>query len=362
MTIGYILDDTLDKPDGVQQAMIAIAEAMRAKGHDVHYIVPYTARKDLQNVHSIARLISLKFNGNSIRTPIWTSNKRINQLFSDVTFDILHVQMPYSPIMAARVIQRVPKSVKIVGTFHILPYGRLARIGTRILGFVLHRSKRLISSAYAVSEPAKQFMEESFGLSGGVMANPVDYGFYHGYSVFADSNSQKIVYVGRFDERKGVKQLVRAINLIEHKDSLKVVMCGSGPLLNEIQTYAKEHELLIDFPGFVSEDEKARQLASATIAVFPSTGGESFGIVLTEAMSAGAGITIGGNNPGYASVLGPWPDTLFNPNNIQEFANLLQELLINPEKRYKIGKKQHESVKQYDIKIIVERLLREAYV
>jgi phosphatidylinositol alpha-mannosyltransferase len=103
-------------------------------------------------------------------------------------------------------------------------------------------------------------------------------------------------------------------------------------------------------------------LASADIAVFPSTGGESFGIVLTEAMSAGAGVVLGGNNPGYASVLSDWPEALFDPDNTQEFSDKLELFLRDATLRRKIGVKQQQQVKGYDTNAIASRLLEEVYL
>ena len=205
LTIGYVLDDTLDVADGVQQAVIQIGEEMRSRGHDVHYITTKTQRKDLLNAHDIGKSIAVKFNGNSVRTPIHQSNKSIDALFRNVRFDVLHVQMPFSPFFAAKVIRRAPKDVAIVGTFHILPYSGLAKFGTKVLGKTLHASLKRIQKAYAVSEPAKQFMHDSFSLDGDVLGNPVDYTFYRSYKKGSKAEGEtSIVFVGRFDERKGV--------------------------------------------------------------------------------------------------------------------------------------------------------------
>lgn len=357
MTIGYVLDDTLDRSDGVQQAVLAIGERMSALGHEVHYIVPYTKRTDISNIHSVARTISLRFNGNSIRTPIWSSKKRIKSLFSEVKFEVLHVQMPYSPFMAARVIMSAPRETRIVGTFHILPYGWMSKYGTKLLGISLRRSQRRISKAFAVSPPALKFMKDDFGMSGEVLGNPVDYSFFHSFAENkGDKTKLRIVFVGRFEERKGVRQLIRAYEAMEQRKNVELVMCGKGPLWDGIKSYALQNGLNAVLTGFVTEEEKARYLASADIAVFPSTSGESFGIVLIEAMSSGAGVTIGGNNPGYTSVLGGWPDTLFNPNDIKAFALKLDKLIKAKDLAKKIGKSQHESVKLYDITRICERL------
>ncbi len=358
MTIGLLLDDTLDRSDGVQQAVIAIGKELSGRGHNVHYIVTQTNRIDINNVHSLTKYLSVAFNGNSVRTPVLVSRKKVNALFSEVNFDVLHVQMPYSPLFAARVLSMAPKNVKKIGTFHILPYSIMASLGTKLLGFALAKNKKLLSHSFAVSEPANQFMKSGFGISSGtVLANPVDYSFYNGFSRNTHSKKQ-IVFVGRFEQRKGVKQLVEAYSKLptELIDTSELTMCGKGPMLEEMKILANKLKVDINFPGFVSDLEKAQYLSDADIAVFPSISGESFGIVLTEAMSAGSGVTLGGNNPGYKSVLAPWPKSMFNPSDVDSFSRKLEEFLLNDKQRSDIGSKQHAASKQYDIKVIVDIL------
>ena len=362
MKIAYVLDDTLDKPDGVQQAMITIAEHVRLRGHDVHYIVPTTTRNDLQNVHCMSDFIQMKFNGNTVRTPKPALKTRIKALMDTEKFDVIHVQLPYSPLMSAKVVDTAADGTRIVGTFHILPYNFISRYGTKVLGLALSRNIRKFTKLYAVSEPAASFMKQSFGVSGSVLGNPIDYAFFNSYKTNqTHKNKKRIVFVGRFDERKGVTYLVEAYNAMKHREGTELIMCGKGPLLEQVKLFADTNNLNITFPGFVSEEQKAQYLSNADVAVFPSTGGESFGIVLTEAMSSGAGITLGGNNPGYASVLHDFPETLFNPKDTLEFANLLDKCVTSQQFTHRIGKAQHEFVKRFDINKIVDTLLAEAY-
>lgn len=358
LTIGYILDDTLDVTDGVQQAMLQIGEEMRQQGNDVHYITTKTTRNDIQNIHTIGTSFSTKFNGNSVRTPLPTYRKKIIQLFEKIHFDILHVQMPFSPFFAARVLQYAPEHVVIVGTFHILPYGVFAKVGTRLLALPLRKTLQKIDKAYAVSEPALEFMRDSFSIDGTVLPNPVDYSFFNTFKSNKTSKSFRVVYVGRFDERKGVKQLVLAIESLMRtvKPPIEFIMCGAGPLHKELVATAKIKHLPITFPGFVTNDEKAGYLASADIAIFPSISGESFGIVLTEAMSANAGVTLGGNNPGYASVLHKWPEVLFDAKNPNEIAKSILTFMNDDKLSRRIGKEQHIKVREYDTKRIVKEL------
>jgi phosphatidylinositol alpha-mannosyltransferase len=357
MTIGLLLDDTLDSSDGVQQAVLAIGKELTVRGHEVHYIVPTTIRSDIKNIHSIGKVVRFKFNGNSVRTPLPVSRKQIKQLFDSIDFDVLHVQMPYSPFLSAKILKYAPQNVKKVGTFHILPYSFISAFGTKFLGFFMRKSIRSIDTMIAVSEPSKDFMESTFKVVGRVIPNPVDYKFFSSFKRQKISK-KSIVFVGRFEERKGVLELVEAYSKLPKtvRSDAKLTMCGKGPLLENVKSKALKLNLDIDFPGFVSDKQKAQFLANADIAVFPSKSGESFGIVLTEAMSARAGVVIGGNNPGYTSVLSEWPETLFDPSNREIFYSRLEMFLSDATLRASIGKEQHKEAKKYDIQVIVDQL------
>lgn len=363
MTIGYILDDTLDRPDGVQQAILAIGEEMRARGHEVHYIVTKTERTDVPQVHDLGRFWRVSFNGNSVRTPRPVSKRRINRLFSEVSFDVLHVQMPHSPLMAGRVIAAAPKQVRVFGTFHILPYNFLASFGTKLLGSIQARQVRSFQACFAVSPPALKFLQRTYGVKGTVLANPVQWDFFHSRSGDGKSPSrakQAVVFVGRFEERKGVLELIQAYSQLSAatRESTELILCGKGPLHQAAAKLADELHIKVTLPGYVSEEEKADYLAQATIAVFPSMSGESFGIVLAEAMAAGSEVTLGGNNPGYQSVLEPWPETLFNPRDHGAFARTLEQFLQDEPLRKRIGSAQHAAVKAYDVRSIARQLER----
>ena len=210
MVIGYLLDDTLDVSDGVQQAVINIGEHMRSLGHEVHYLTPKSERTDLDNVHSLGKLFSLKFNGNSVRTPYNIDKYAVDRLFDDVTFDVVHVQSPYSPVFSGRILKIAKqRNVKILSTFHILPYNTIAKYGLLFVRPLMLRSLRLIDTHISVSEPAREYSTFALGVESEVVPNPVNYAFFDSHKR-KKQDKTSIVYVGRFDERKGVKQLISA--------------------------------------------------------------------------------------------------------------------------------------------------------
>lgn len=114
---------------------------------------------------------------------------------------------------------------------------------------------------------------------------------------------------------------------------------------------------MVEFKGYITETEKADYLASADVAVFPSLGGESFGIVLIEAMAARAKVVIGGNNAGYANVLAPVPGALFDPRDAQGLAKLITQLHSDKQLAQELHTQQQAMVKQYDVAVVGKKLL-----
>lgn len=362
--IAFVLDDSLDKTDGVQQYILTLGQWMRHRGVEVHYLVGHTERTDIPHIHSLSRNIQTHFNQNRMSTPLPASKKLIKALLESEQFDAIHVQMPYSPFMAGRVITAAPAQTKVIGTFHILPYSWLEKTATRFLSLILWRTLRRFDTIYSVSEPARRFARRSFSVKSTVLPNVVNYTTFHAGKKIKkyDDGKINIVFLGRLVERKGCLHLLMALEQL-HKQKLlgnvRVLICGKGQLRPELETYVREHHLksVVNFVGFVSEEDKPHYLATADIAVFPSTGGESFGIVLIEAMAAGSRVVLGGNNLGYASVLGDRPELLVSPTDTESFAKTLKHFIISQRARKSTQKWQQEHVHQYDVAVVGNKLL-----
>lgn len=365
LKIGFVVDDTLDKTDGVQQYVLTVGSWLAKNGHEVHYIVGQTKRTDIPNIHSVARNVAVKFNQNNLSIPLPANGKKIRQLLQHLDLDILHIQAPYSPMMAAKVIRLAPEKTKIIGTFHILPFSRFERIATHILGMFMRRNVRRISVMLAVSEPARQFAEETYRLPARVIPNAVDIAQFQSNMV-ADAKKPKIikiVFLGRLVPRKGAVELLQAVAQLpkEYKEQVRIFIGGKGPLTQTLEGIIHTNKLdaIVELVGFVDESKKADFLGSADIAVFPSISGESFGIVLIEAMAAGAGVVIGGDNPGYRTVLGDCPECIIDPKNVDLFSDKLLQFMSDTSLRQNIHHKQQRALQNYDIQRIGPRLLKE---
>ncbi len=362
MKIGLVLDDTLDTPDGVQQYVLQVGAWLSSQGHDVHYLVGQTTRTDLLNLHSLSRNLQVRFNGNRMSMPLPADRRKLRLFLQEMQFDVLHVQVPYSPFMAGRLLRVAPASVAVVGTFHILPYSSLVTMANRALAFMNLRSGKRFDRLVSVSAPAQKFAKRIYGYESMVLPNPVRLEQFA--SAHSDNEGLTVVFLGRLVERKGAMHLLRAVAyLCEHElytGDFRVVIGGKGELRAELERFVAENGLgsLVQFAGFVAEEDKAVFLAQADIAVYPSIGGESFGIVLLEAMAAARGVVIGGNNPGYASVLQPYPDQLIDPNDTRQFAEKLAWYLENPIGRERAALLQRQYVQHFDIGEVGRQLLK----
>jgi len=350
LKIGFVLDDTLDTPDGVQQYVLTVGSWLSSQGHEVHYLVGESKRQDLKNLHPMAKNIKVRFNKNRLSIPLPTSKKAIDQKLKKLKLDILHVQMPYSPLFAGRVIKAAPASTKIIGTFHIVPANWLHSTGARSLELLNRHTLKQFDEIICVSPAAATFARTVFGIESTIIPNPVNIKTMKHLPI--KNKEPKIVFLGRLVERKGCQYLLKSLLRLQkqYKGKYKVIIGGKGPLKDKLETFAKKNKLKnIKFIGFVEEAAKPTLLASADIAVFPSTGGESFGISLIEAMAAGSRVVLGGDNAGYRGVLGDHPDLLVDVRNTIGFANRLQYFLEHKKARDAAAAWAKANIGQYDI-------------
>ncbi|HEU4914266.1 MAG TPA: glycosyltransferase family 4 protein [Candidatus Saccharimonadales bacterium] len=362
--IAFVLDDSLDTPDGVQQYVLNVGSWFASQGHTVHYIVGETSRKDVPHVHNVGRNIKVRFNQNRMSIPLPVSKRKLRKLLEREEYDIIHVQMPYSPFLGGRVVKSVSTHTGVVGTFHIAPHSRLVHFGNVLLRMLVGGSLGRFDEIISVSKVAQDFAWETFRVESSVVPNTLRLAPFYAPRPFKEyEQSTNIVFFGRLVERKGCQYFLRAIKRLYDQKALpadcKVLVCGKGPLEESLKAYVKQHKLgkLVTFTGFVSEEDKPRYLATGDVIVYPSTGGESFGIVLLEGMAAGRGVVIAGDNPGYAGVLGERPEALFVPTNEEAFANKIQKYLASPKLRQEARDWQQQFVRRFDMPNVADEIL-----
>ncbi len=360
LKIALVFDDTLDSSDGVSQYVKAVGGWLSAQGHEVIYLVGETRLTSWSGapIYSLSKNLTVSFNHNRVRTPLHANKKRLIEVLRKHKPDILHVQVPYSPFMAGRVIRAAHPKTNIVGTFHVYPAGFVACFGTRLLKLFCLRTLKRFTAILSVSAAAAEFAGWAFGLKTIASSNVVELRKY----AMAENRQPKkrIVFLGRLVKRKGCEELLRAFILLRSSvPEATLVIAGDGPERQKLQRLVNQNDLgpSVSFLGFIDEKDKPALLASGDIACFPSLYGESFGIVLIEAMAAGAGVVVGGNNPGYASVLGEKSRALVDPGDSSAFAACLEKFLTDEHLAASVHAWQKEHVKRYDVDVVGPRLV-----
>lgn len=340
LTIALALDDSLDRPDGVQQHVLTLGRWLSGRGHDVHYLAPSTARQDLGNLHVVGGSVGVRANGNVLRTPTVPRTRDLDDVLRRVQADVLHVALPCSPLLGGRLAVRAAAGTAVVGTFHIVPATRAIAVGARVLGVAQRAQMRRFDRLVSVSEPARAFARTAFGMDSAVVPNPVDVAlFTSGDRDAAVPGPVEVVFLGRLVERKGPRQLVRAVAEIRRRQlarlPFRVTIAGDGPLADDLRRDVRRAGLedVVRFRGFVPENGKVALLAGADVLVLPSTAGESFGISVVEALAAANGVVLAGDNPGYRSVMAGLEQQLVAADDPARFAEQLASWIDAPGQR-----------------------------
>jgi phosphatidylinositol alpha-mannosyltransferase len=364
LKVALVLDDGLDNPDGVQQYILSIGSWLTLQGHNVHYLVGQTLRQDVTNVHSLSHNVQVSSNGNRMTIPLPTSRKKLRELMIMEQFNVLHIQTPYSPFMGGRLISLAGPQTAVIGSFHILPNSPIISFGNWLLGLWCRRSLRRFDTMLSVSPAAAKFAKKTFYISSTISPNVIDYSRFNQaqpLKQYAD-DTLTILFLGRLVRRKGCQLLLKALNNLSQRTDLpkfRLVICGSGPLEGALKRDVQKYGLndIVEFAGFIGETIKPNYYASADLTVFPSSGGESFGIVLLEAMASGHASVLAGNNPGYASVMAQQPDLLFDPLDAIALSDLIAKYLTNSQLREQKAKWGQNYCRQFDVNVIGPKLV-----
>lgn len=364
LTIGFVFDDTLDALDGVQQHIITIGTELVRRGHDVHYLVGETHHSPVPQTVSLARNVMVSFNGNRMRIPLPVRKREIRAALAHNNYDILHIQAPYSPLFGGRVLECAPQSTGVVATYHIAPIDRRARYGGRALGLGNAHSHRRVDEVIAVSQVAAQYAQFTAHTHGTIIANPVNVEKFAtaAHRATRDAAHPHIVFLGRLVPRKGAQLLLDALDYGERHGmfpmpGLHVTIAGEGPLMDDCVQRAARLRTPVQFVGTVDEG-KADLLASADVAVFPAIGGETFGIVLPEAIASGAGVTLAGDNPGYRWTMRGDEDALFSvgPDHARVLAERITRALTDAPWARRLHAREEALLDRYNVQAVTDEV------
>ena len=288
MRIGIVCPYAWDIPGGVSAHVHDLANALIRKGHFVSVIAPAESDEDLPFfVESTGKPRAVRYNGSVARLSFGPLvARRVSKWIEQGEFDVLHVHEPLAPSVS--VLACWAAKGPIVATWHSsMDRSRVILSLAKIAQTVMEK----VSARIAVSPAAKQTMMDHLGGDAVIIPNGVDVqSFSHATPMAGWGVDQKsLVFFGRVDEpRKGLAVLLKALPKIRAKfPELKVLIAGPGDCEDLLEELAQEDREAVTQLGLVDEFSKPNVYASGTIYVAPNTGGESFGIVLLEAMASG---------------------------------------------------------------------------
>ncbi len=359
MKIGMVCPYSFDVPGGVQAHIAELAAVFIAQGHEVSVLAPAEEGTVLPPyVVNGGKAIGVPYNGSVARLSFGPTNMtRVRRWIAEHDFDVLHIHEPNAPSLSmwAMAIAEGP----IVATFHTST--TRSRVLSTFQG-VLQPFLEKISGRIAVSDLARRWQVESLGSDAVLIPNGVH------VRAFAEAEplpgypraGGTLAFVGRYDEpRKGMPVLLRALpELLDHHPDLQVLVVGGGDetaLRKAAGRRVSRHLCLL---GQVDDADKAAALRSADIYCAPNTGGESFGIVLVEAMSAGTTV-VASQLDAFRRVLdGGAAGRLVPTGDAAAWARTLHELLVDAPARAALAEEGSRVVASYDWVVVAEQVMQ----
>ena len=338
MKIGLVCPYNIAKSGGVAEVVHTLYRELKSRGHTVKIITPQPRDGSADPKEDII------FAGTSsdFRSPTHTTlqvsasvdTEAIAQMLEQEAFDILHFHEPWVPVLSRQVLSR-SNSVNIA-TFHgVVPETLMSRTVVKVVTPYALSILKYLHELTAVSEAAAEYVRSLTDEPITIVPNGIDLSQYKVAPKNKERTTKTILYIGRLERRKGVKYLLQAYKLLSQEvDDISLIIAGDGPDREKLELLSEDLELPnVSFLGYISDELKMELLQQADLFCSPAVYGESFGIVLLEAMACGL-VTVAGNNSGYASLMEELGAlSIVNPHDDEEFARRLKLLLTQEDLR-----------------------------
>lgn len=365
MKIALVTPYDYPYPGGVTDHLRSLDREFRRLGHTTRIIAPSSASEtELEpNVIKVnGKVTPLRINGSVARITLsLTTLRHIKEIFSSETFEVVHIHEPEAPLLP--LVTLLNSKMVTVGTFHSL-WETNTLTAYAYPFFMLPVLERLDGRIF-VSNPLREKVAGSYSGDTRVIPNGIDCKLYTSSDIrpFPEFNDDRpnLLYVGRMDKRKGFRHLLRAYRHIKPKfPEVRLLVVGAyqPEEVASFVSYARYHRLDdIHFIGKVSQHDLPRYYRSANIFCAPSTGSESFGIILLEAMAAGIPI-VASDIVGYRSVLThDHEGWLVKPGDEKAIAEAITNLLQDSQTRKRMTTRGRQTAQQYDWKVVAPRVL-----
>lgn len=358
MRIGMVCPYSFDVPGGVQSHVLQLAEVMRERGHEVSVLAPFSPHVDLPDyVVSGGKAVPIPYNGSVARLRFGpATHRKVKRWLADGQFDVLHLHEPNAPSLSMLALQAAEGP--IVATFHTSTTKSLT---LSVFQGILRPYHEKIVGRIAVSDLARRWQMEALGSDAVEIPNGVDVASFAG-APRLDGYPRpggSVLFLGRYDEpRKGMAVLVGALPaLVKRFPDIEVLIVGRGDE-DELREQVGELAGHLRFLGQVDDATKASAMRSADVYCAPHTGGESFGIVLVEAMAAGTPVVASDLDAFRRVLLDGKAGRLVPVDDSDALAEALIAVLEDDKLRTSYVKAASMAVRRYDWSVVADQIMR----
>ncbi|MGV9719404.1 glycosyltransferase family 4 protein [Nocardia beijingensis] len=358
MKIGMVCPYSFDVPGGVQAHVVELARVFIERGHKVSVLAPASEGIPLPEfVVSAGRAVAIPYNGSVARLSFGPmAYTRIRRWIEGNDFDVLHIHEPNAPSLSMLALKIAEGP--IVATFHTSTTKSL--VLSTFQG-VLRPYHEKILGRIAVSELARRWQVEALGSDAVEIPNGVDVPAFARAPMLPGypRPGGTVLFLGRYDEpRKGMQVLLGALpELVRKHPGVEILIVGRGEE-DRLRREAGELDGHLRFLGQVSDEEKASAMRSADVYVAPNLGGESFGIILIEAMAAGTAV-VASELDAFRRVLRDGSAGMLVPvGDSAALAAALHTVLTDDERREALVRTATQVVGEYDWPVVAEQILR----
>ncbi len=358
MRIGMVCPYSFDVPGGVQNHVLDLTRTMSELGVEVSVLAPAADDDDLPSyVTPAGRAVPVRYNGAVARVsfgPI--AMARTRRWLRDGDFDVLHVHDPATPSVSLIALSLA--SGVSIATIHTSIGRSRALAATEPL---LRPAMEKLSARITVSREAQRVVAQYQGGDSVIIPNGLfvdDFASTERRAAQDPSTAPSLLFLGRFEEtRKGLPVLLDALpTVVARFTDLRLVVAGAGAPRAGSALVPERLRRPVEVVGRVSDDERARLLSEADLYVAPNTGGESFGIVLIEAMAAGAPV-VASDIRAFADVLEDGRlGALFANEDPVSLAKTLVDALEDPGREERAGVAR-EAVRRYDWSVVAPQVI-----
>lgn len=355
LKIGIVCPYSWDTPGGVQNHIRDLAEFLITSGHNVSVLAPAVDETKLpEYVVNAGKPISIPYNGAVARVlfgPV--AFARVRQWISQGDFDLLHLHEPAIPSIS--LLACWAADGPMVGTFHAAAKRQKIIFA---IGPILEPAIEKLSARIAVSEAARLTLTDHLDTDAVIIPNGIYANRYSQGQRIDKWSGNTIGFIGRFEEpRKGLSVLIDALPVISRfAPDVKILVAGPGDPAEVIENIDPQLRQRFEFLGKITESEKADFMSSVAVYVAPNTGGESFGIILAEALAGGACV-VASDIPAFDDLLGQGEyGALFESESATELAKVVIDLLRDESKRRELSLRGKERAQLFDWIVVAQQI------